>query len=155
MDTGRAYRRQAMELVMACRLLVEISPQEAQHDALFKEVMLAADEALRSATKAGKKITDEASVAFIEAQRRILQYEATAHPKSGVLEVAERMTQAKEDRRSLNRRYTLGILDTYHDYDKPTVTVNFILLRSLLGALHDPDPFIVPRKCDSRRFVLE
>ena len=34
---GRAYQRQAIELVMICRLFVEVSPQEDQYDATFKE----------------------------------------------------------------------------------------------------------------------
>ena len=34
---GRGYQRQAIELVMICRLFVEISPQGDQHDAKFKE----------------------------------------------------------------------------------------------------------------------
>ena len=34
---GRAYQRQAIELVMICRLFVEVSPQEDQQDAQFKE----------------------------------------------------------------------------------------------------------------------
>jgi hypothetical protein len=34
---GRAYQRQAIELVMICRLFVEVSPGEDRHDAKFKE----------------------------------------------------------------------------------------------------------------------
>ena len=34
---GRAYQRQAIELVTICRIFVEVSPEEDQHDAKFKE----------------------------------------------------------------------------------------------------------------------
>lgn len=34
---GRAYQRQAIELVSICRLFVESSPENDQHDAKFKE----------------------------------------------------------------------------------------------------------------------
>jgi hypothetical protein len=34
---GRAYQRRAIELVKTCRLFVEASPQEDQHDTRFKE----------------------------------------------------------------------------------------------------------------------
>jgi hypothetical protein len=34
---GRAYQRQAIELVTICRLFVEASPEDDQHDAKFKE----------------------------------------------------------------------------------------------------------------------
>lgn len=37
MDAGRAYRQQAIELVEICLLFVDLSSQEAQYDALFKE----------------------------------------------------------------------------------------------------------------------
>ena len=37
MDTGRAYRRLAIELVMLLRLFIETSPETAECDALFKE----------------------------------------------------------------------------------------------------------------------
>ena len=33
---GRAYQRQAIELVTICRLFVEVSPQDDEHDATFK-----------------------------------------------------------------------------------------------------------------------
>ena len=35
-NTGRAYQRQAIELVNICRMFVEASSQEEQHDATFK-----------------------------------------------------------------------------------------------------------------------
>lgn len=37
MDTGRAYRRWAVELVTLLRFFIEISPETAECDALFKE----------------------------------------------------------------------------------------------------------------------
>ncbi len=40
---------------------------------------MAADEALRSTTEAGKKILEKASNAFDEAQKKLLQYEKSAH----------------------------------------------------------------------------
>lgn len=33
---GRAYQRQAVELVVICRLFLEVCPQDDQHDAKLK-----------------------------------------------------------------------------------------------------------------------
>ncbi len=35
--TGRAYQRQAIELVVICRLFMQASPQSVQHDVQFKQ----------------------------------------------------------------------------------------------------------------------
>lgn len=37
MDAGRAYQRQAIELVTICRLFIEACHEEAQYDAVLKE----------------------------------------------------------------------------------------------------------------------
>ena len=43
--------------------------------------MLAIVEALRTATVAGKGVTDKASAAFQEARVKLLRYRATVHPR--------------------------------------------------------------------------
>ena len=43
--------------------------------------MSAANEALRSAVDAGKKVTDKASSAFDEAEKKLLIYGKSAHPR--------------------------------------------------------------------------
>ncbi|KAI0251689.1 hypothetical protein BJV78DRAFT_418061 [Lactifluus subvellereus] len=79
-NIGRAYQRQAIELVNICRFFVEASSQELQHDATFNEMMLAADKALQSATEAGRQETGKASNAFEEAKNKLLDYRERVHP---------------------------------------------------------------------------
>jgi transcriptional regulator GlxA family with amidase domain len=47
---------------------------------IYHSTMFVAEEALRSATTAGKQETGEASGAFEVAKERLLQYRATVHP---------------------------------------------------------------------------
>lgn len=125
---------------MICRLFVQASPQDDQHDAKFKEAILTVDMALRHATDAGKKVSASASNAFAEAQKMLLRYEESAHPRS-IANIVSTMTQAKAiDQRSLglfNRLRAGRVVGTPNV--PPTLTVNFVLLKSL----PDPKPLIV------------
>ncbi|KAF8497905.1 hypothetical protein F5888DRAFT_1827820 [Russula emetica] len=81
-NIGRAYQRQAIELVNLCRMFVETFPPEKRHNAMPKLTMLAIFEALRLAEVAGKK-SDSTSRSMDDT-------------------IAEGMTRAKEkDERSL------------------------------------------------------
>ncbi|KAI9456028.1 hypothetical protein BJY52DRAFT_607568 [Lactarius psammicola] len=153
MDAGRAYHHQALELVMLCRLFVDVCPQEAQHDALLKEAMLAADEALSSATEAGEKLTRIAFTAFIEAEWRLSQYERSANPRYSITDLFPRMAMARQiDKQSRDRlyrdRHRGGLYTDQLPYDNPNVPairVNFVLLQSPLADLHGPDTITVPQ----------
>ncbi|KAH8993692.1 hypothetical protein EDB92DRAFT_374246 [Lactarius akahatsu] len=113
--------------------------------------MLAADEALRSATDAGKKTTDAASNAFDEAQKKLLNYEKIAHPS--IADISGRMARAKEkDQRSLGLfnklRAKRGI---YTPNDPPTLRINFVLPKFLT----DPNPLIVHQVLSSKPMSSE
>ncbi|KAH9956002.1 hypothetical protein BC827DRAFT_819775 [Russula dissimulans] len=79
-NTGRAYQRQAIELVNICRIFVETPSHKERRDVILKLTVLAVVEALRSATEAGKRVTSEASDAFQVAKEKLLQYRARVHP---------------------------------------------------------------------------
>jgi hypothetical protein len=104
---------------------------------------LTVDMALRHATDAGKKVSASASNAFAEAQKMLLRYEESAHPRS-IANIVSTMTQAKAiDQRSLglfNRLRARRVVGTPNV--PPTLTVNFVLLKSL----PDPKPLIVHRE---------
>ncbi|KAI9439128.1 hypothetical protein H4582DRAFT_2075780 [Lactarius indigo] len=139
--TGRAYQRQAIALVSICRVFVEVSPEGVQQDAQFKEAMFAVDLALRSATKAGKAITDVASNAFDKAQKKLLQYEKSVHPRVEI--VTAKMTEAKQiDQRHLglfNRLVARRGVDTTTRQKPKLEKVKFTLLESLT----DEKPLVV------------
>ncbi|KAF8266954.1 hypothetical protein EI94DRAFT_99219 [Lactarius quietus] len=143
-DIGRAYQRQAIEIVTICRTFVQVSPQAYQHETKFKEAILAVDMALRLATEAGKKVTVAASKAFAEAQEKLVQYEESAHPRPSIANIATRMTQAKAtDQRSLrlfNRLKAKCGIDVKTPNISSTQHINFVLLKS---PVPDPKSLIV------------
>ncbi|KAF8466093.1 hypothetical protein DFH94DRAFT_781924 [Russula ochroleuca] len=97
-NIGRAYQRQSVELVNLCRIFVETFPPEKRHDAMPRLTVMAVIDALRSATVAGKGVTDKASTAFQDVQVKLLRYRATVHPGLQDMDamITKRMTLAKE-----------------------------------------------------------
>ncbi|KAI0263584.1 hypothetical protein BC834DRAFT_886455 [Gloeopeniophorella convolvens] len=148
-NIGRAYQRQAVELVNICRLFVEASPQTERHDATFKLAMAAADDALQFATDAGKNLSSEATNAFKAAEVGLLKYEAKVHRRSDLANISRVMASAKDqDKRSLSLFHKL-IARRGSDNNAPrvpTLKVNFVLFRSL----PDPKPLVVRQMLSSR-----
>ncbi|KAH9169794.1 hypothetical protein EDB89DRAFT_2231094 [Lactarius sanguifluus] len=151
MDAGRAYQHQALELVTLCRLVMDVCTQAAQYDVLLKEAMLAADEALLWATKAGEEFQSITFAAFIEAEWSLFLYERSANPRYSITDLFPRMALARQiDKQSRDhlhrhrRRLSTHQLP-YDNLSIPTMKVNFVLLWSPLAALHDPDTITVPQ----------
>ncbi|KAI9432404.1 hypothetical protein H4582DRAFT_1112423 [Lactarius indigo] len=126
-----------------------------QHDALLKQAMLAADEALLSAINAGEKpmekLKNRAFAAFIEAEWRLFLYERSANPRYSITDLFPRMAGARQiDRQSRDHlQRHKGKISThqllYDNLSIPTMKVNFVLLRSPLAVPHDPDAITVPQ----------
>ncbi|KAI0266081.1 hypothetical protein BC834DRAFT_875401, partial [Gloeopeniophorella convolvens] len=148
-NIGRAYQRQAQELVNISRLFLEASPQTEHYDVAFRQAMAAVDKALRCAADAKKSVSSEAAGAFKAAEVVLAQYQARAFPKYELAEIAERMSSAKKRDEYSSDWFSrfLGFftgqkIDKRADTPfKPTLTINFMLLRS------DPsqEPLKVPR----------
>lgn len=78
-NIGRAYRKQAMELVSACRTFVQAGDRSISQDADLRKVLAVVDDALSSA--ADTKSSVETDQMFEEAIKALSDYEEKYHPK--------------------------------------------------------------------------
>ncbi|KAH9062548.1 hypothetical protein EDB83DRAFT_2552038 [Lactarius deliciosus] len=141
-NIGRAYRNQAMELISICRLLSLLAPPQLAHeDAELRRIRRGCDLALRSAADSGTKVTDEANARLKEATRLLSSH---SHAQRGhrldlPLTVFSRMEIAQQ-KDSLERDWQRA---TYDEGVVPTMTINFVLLRSPLLSPHDPETIVL------------
>ncbi|KAH9022723.1 hypothetical protein EDB84DRAFT_491069 [Lactarius hengduanensis] len=128
-NIGRAYRNQTKELISICLIFSRIAPQFAHEDAELRRVLRACDLALHSAVGSAQKVTDEGNKRFEKATRVLCRY-------------FERW----------RRRFSslwIPILPKGSWYTKiedkwrPKMMIKFVLLRSPLAALHDPETVVV------------
>ncbi|KAI0268967.1 hypothetical protein BGY98DRAFT_1101358 [Russula aff. rugulosa BPL654] len=133
-NIGRAYQKQAKELVSISRLFVQAQNHAFDSDTNRSlEILLqAVDDALKSAAEAKKRASNGADKAFKNAVKIL-----TAYDSKKVARVAERMEKAeKEDKSSLkilNRlRETFLPLE-----EEPTTVVEFLLHESLPDENHN------------------
>ncbi|KAF8266956.1 hypothetical protein EI94DRAFT_1701389 [Lactarius quietus] len=150
-NIGRAYRKQAMELISICRTFVQAGERSISQDADLRKVFEVVDDALSSA--ADTKTTVGTDEKFEKAVTSLSDYEQKHHPKQqyvtdGQLEqdvpkrlsFAERMKSARENDKSSSK-----VLNRLKQSVKakltegPTKVVRFLLP----GSLTDPRPNIV------------
>ncbi|KAI0268972.1 hypothetical protein BGY98DRAFT_1017489 [Russula aff. rugulosa BPL654] len=127
-NIGRAYRKQAKELVSISRLFVQAQNQTFDSDTNRSlEILLqAVDDALKSAVEAEKKTSNGADEAFKNAVKIL-----TAYDPDKAVRIAERMEEAEEEDKSslkvLNR-----LKETFRPLEEePTMKVEFLLHKSL------------------------
>ncbi|KAH9062545.1 hypothetical protein EDB83DRAFT_839940 [Lactarius deliciosus] len=144
-NIGRAYRNRALELISICQLLSRIAPPKlAYEDAELRRKLRVCDLALRSAADSGTKMTDEANARFKEATRVLSSHSRAErwHHFDPPLSVHSRMEIAQQ-KDSVERNWSdVNIKDEWG----PTMTINFVLIRSPLLTPHDPETVIVSRE---------
>ncbi|KAI9450391.1 hypothetical protein BJY52DRAFT_1215514 [Lactarius psammicola] len=155
-NIGRAYRKQATELVSICRLFVQVGERSFRQDAHLRKVLEVVDDALSSAADPKNK-TSGTNKKFLEAIDKLSVYEQKYHPKQqnftneqrGVTErqpvtVTERMKLARD-----NDKYSSGVLNRLKQRfqeksqpdEGPTKVAQFLLPQA--GSLPDPSPNVV------------
>ncbi|KAH9167525.1 hypothetical protein EDB89DRAFT_119961 [Lactarius sanguifluus] len=142
-NIGRAYQHQAMELIYICQLLSRVSPPRiAREDAELRRTLRVCDIALRSAADSGKGVTDEANTCFEEATQVLCKYSKRFYPDDPTDFVEVTMGRAKR-KDSARKAWSY---EQFEDEWRSTTSTNFVLLRSPLANLHDPENIIVRRK---------
>ncbi|KAF8264411.1 hypothetical protein EI94DRAFT_497408 [Lactarius quietus] len=145
-NIGRAYRNQALELISICQLLSRaVPPMFAHEDTELRRRLRVCDLALRSAADSGMKVTDEANARFKEASQmlsshsnaerghRLRDIPLTVYSR---MEIARQKDSMERDWSHMNSENEMG----------PTMTVNFVLLRSPLLTPHDPETVFVSQE---------
>ncbi|KAH8978122.1 hypothetical protein EDB86DRAFT_3249238, partial [Lactarius hatsudake] len=147
-NIGRAYRNRALELISICQLLSRIAPPKlAYEDAELRRKLRVCDLALRSAADSGTKVTDEANARFKEATRVLSSHSRAErwHHFDPPLSVHSRMEIAQQ-KDSVERDWSdVNIKDEWG----PTMTINFVRIRSPLLTPHDPETVIVSQELSS------
>ncbi|KAN0137486.1 hypothetical protein V8E53_004537 [Lactarius tabidus] len=151
-NIGRAYRNQAMELIAICQLLSRLAPPKLVHeDAELRSMRRACDLALRSAADSGTDVTDEANRRFKEAIEMLSNHSERRHCLDLPLTVYSKMEIAKW-KDSVQR-------DSSHmkfeDEWGPTMTINFVLLRSPLLTPHDSESITVSQELSANPSLPE
>ncbi|KAI9507836.1 hypothetical protein F5148DRAFT_1284720 [Russula earlei] len=152
-NIGRAYQKQAIELISLCRTFVHVQKQSPDSDANLGMALRVVDDALRSAAEVKNKTSAEVDNKFETAIDTLSAYEAVYHPKdsmsndSHMKTVRERMTEATKKDKSSS-----GILNTLKEklqmkpapdaWSEPTKVVEFLLFKSL----PDDKPTIVKQE---------
>ncbi|KAI0263585.1 hypothetical protein BC834DRAFT_971268 [Gloeopeniophorella convolvens] len=143
-NIGRAYRKQALELIEMCRTFLLASKQGDRQDTELKRVLQAVGAALNSVAEAGKKSSKDAENALQKAIEILAKYERDFHPTgiNGNESIEKRMEAAqKKDKTSsafllFHRKRT----EDADDWDsKEVVHVRFKVLSSPV----DKEPQIV------------
>ncbi|KAN0105755.1 hypothetical protein V8E52_010714 [Russula decolorans] len=133
---GRSYRKRAMELVSICRTFVQAQIQTPDSHYKLRSVLELVDHALKSATEAGKKTSNEADEAFTNAASKLSDYGRVYHPN---VTVAERIEMAeKTDKSSL--KLLNRMMETFRAPEEGRIQeVKFLIHKSL----PDNDPTVV------------
>ncbi|KAN0133623.1 hypothetical protein V8E53_008570 [Lactarius tabidus] len=130
-NIGRAYRSQAMDLISICRIGLAFSRdalQTAHEDVELRSVLRACDLALHSAADSGQKVNDDVNNLFEKATRMLYRYFGRWHCRF--------LCQARAI--LLKGPHVNG-----EEKWRPKMMITFVLLRSPLAALHDPETVIV------------
>ncbi|KAH9955996.1 hypothetical protein BC827DRAFT_1271203 [Russula dissimulans] len=152
-NIGRAYQKQAMELVSLSRTFVQAQEQSSDSDAELGKALQVVDDALRSAAEVKNKTSEVVDKKFEMAIEMLGRYETAYHPKDPTLDngraktVRERMEEATTKDKSSS-----GILNTLKEKlrmkpaldgeSEPTTIVEFLLFKSL----PDNNPTIVKQE---------
>ncbi|KAH9062538.1 hypothetical protein EDB83DRAFT_2675313 [Lactarius deliciosus] len=161
-NIGRAYRNQALELISICLLLSRIAPPKlAYEDAELRRKLRVCDLALRSAANSGTKVTDEANARFEEATWVLSSHScAEGGHRLDLPSVYSRMEIARQNdciERDWSHVVRLAYMSLYtshptllsqksEDEWRPTMTVNFVILRSPLLSIHTPETAVVSQE---------
>ncbi|KAF8269922.1 hypothetical protein EI94DRAFT_1723906 [Lactarius quietus] len=145
---GRAYRNQAIGLIDICRHfnIVALAPQHAHQD-----------DDLRRYNQP-RFLTDEANQRFKEATQVLSKYAERWHPccqgRPSFIDERMKMTKLQDETIPTTCPYTtppllstaVPHLQGAGDYRGPLTTTKFVLLRSPLASVRDPETVIVHRK---------
>lgn len=138
-NIGRAYRNQAMELVSICLIFSRAAaPQFAHEDAELRRLLRACDLALRSAAESPQKVTDQANRRFENATRLLCRY------------FGRWRRRFLSPGMAIQRSYPMA-----EDTWRPKMMINFVLLRSPLAALHDPETVVVRQMLSAKPSLSE
>jgi hypothetical protein len=138
-NTGRSYRKQAMELVSISRIFALDQEQtfRSVRDLKLRRVLEAVDEALCSATEAQKRTSKDADEKFKKAIVALSTYETEYRTKKIVV---ERMKKAKVDDKS-SSEFLNRLKENFHPpVEGPTRTVEFRLHKSQSLPDRNPTP---------------
>ncbi|KAI0287774.1 hypothetical protein BC826DRAFT_738977 [Russula brevipes] len=91
-NIGRAYRKQATELVSICRAFVQAQEQTPDSDSVLRDALKLVDDALQFAADAGKKTSNEVDEKFARAINELSNYERAFHSRETI---AGKMEAAK------------------------------------------------------------
>ncbi|KAI9439129.1 hypothetical protein H4582DRAFT_118549 [Lactarius indigo] len=170
-NIGRAYRKQAMELISTCRTFVQAGEGSASQDADLKRVLEFTDDALSSAADARNKTSEAADTKFKIAINELSDYEQKYHQKQQdatngqqdvtngettatetPLLVAERMKRAQENDKSSSK-----ILNRLkHSFKAKLVEKPMKVARFLFpGSLPDKNPKVVEQMLGEETGVEE
>ncbi|KAH9058111.1 hypothetical protein EDB87DRAFT_952465 [Lactarius vividus] len=135
-NVGRAYRKQAMELISICRFFVQAGERSVRQDAHLRKVLEFADDALGAAADTNSKTSEGIDRKFERTIVELSAYEQKYHEKQrGLVQVSERMKSAKEKDKSssniLNRLFKQRSKEKSEPVEVPTEVVRFLLSGSL------------------------
>ncbi|KAN0133536.1 hypothetical protein V8E53_008704 [Lactarius tabidus] len=137
-NIGRAYQHQALELIYICQLISRLAPPKlVSEDAELRRMRQVCDLALRSAADSGTNVTDEANARFEEATRVLRGHSEGRRRLDLPLTICSKMEIARL-KDSVQWR---GV-----DEWGPTISINFVILRSPLLNPHDPETIIVSQE---------
>ncbi|KAH9058141.1 hypothetical protein EDB87DRAFT_1744395 [Lactarius vividus] len=149
-NIGRAYRKQATELVSICRLFARVGEQSPRQHADLTKVLTVADDALTSASESKNRTSKKTDKKFEEALDVLSVYEQKYHPKQQG--AAERLKSAKEkDKSSSNFLSKLVQRSKAKPVEGTTKVVEFLLP----GSLPDPSPHIIKQELGEKTSVEE
>ncbi|KAH9979612.1 hypothetical protein BGW80DRAFT_1557221 [Lactifluus volemus] len=150
-NIGRAYRKQAIELISACRDFVQAREQSYQSDIELRSALAAVDNALRCAAEAKGKTSKEADKNFKDATELLGNYEreyrfkgqdSTEYEKQHTTFLKKMEEATSKDKSSsmvlTKMKETLHSI-THDESQEPTRIVEFRLCQSLT----DGDPIVV------------
>ncbi|KAI0287771.1 hypothetical protein BC826DRAFT_738940 [Russula brevipes] len=151
-NIGRAYRKQATELVSICRTFVTAQEQTPSSYNQLRSALQVVDEALKAASEVASKTSRDVDDKFDEAFRVLGSYEREFHSRETI---AERMAAAKAKDKSCSTTLKrvlkkLSLKATEDVPPEPTTVVEFLLLK----CLPDDSPTVV-RQVLSRKSSLQ
>lgn len=155
-DIGRAYRKQAMELITICRTFVQVGERSVPQDAHLRKVLEVVDDALSSAAETQNKTSKGTDKKVEDAVSALSAYEQKFRSKqqnsTDGQQIAERMKSAKE-----NDKSSSGILSRLKrclqakPVKGPTKVARFLLP----GSLSDPNPKVIEQMLGEETSVPE
>lgn len=127
-DIGRPYRKRAAKLVSICRTFVQAQNKTPDSHYKLRSALQLVDDALMSATQAGKKTSKKADEAFKNAVSKLGDYEREYHFMETV---AESIKIAEEVDKS-SMKVLNSLIEKFRPLEEgPTTKVEFLLHKSL------------------------